>query len=101
MARFTLVLTATSAETRAFAVYLEASPATSTQTLFALCGEASGPPCDLAHSPFTLNFSSFAVGTALLFRIERLTTDGTVEVLSQGSEVFHLATPEQRVSWPP
>jgi hypothetical protein len=86
-AQFNLFLDQTPAQTASFSLFVQTSPAAIDETARTFCGTGGGdtPPCDSSPYPFTIRIENLPVGGRLDYRFERHATNGTVEVLSQGS----------------
>jgi hypothetical protein len=86
--------------TRAFAVYLR-TPATALPEVLSLCGQPPSKPCQVAYSPFVRVVAHLFSGTRVVYRIQRIATDGNVEVLVQGSQVIGSGGLDVSAIYPP
>jgi hypothetical protein len=82
-AAFELNLMAIPRDTIAMQLHLDTDPPSMSQTLRTFCSQA-GPPCTPLASPYWSRATGLTPTTVLVYRIERVSTDKQVHVLSQG-----------------
>lgn len=86
-AQFNLFLVEPAAHTAAFRVAVQPDPAAGTETEHTFCasGSTQERPCDPSPYAYTIRLDDLPPGTTVSYRFERVDTDGSVEVLDQGS----------------
>ncbi len=86
-AQFNLFLGEPPAHTASFGLFVQTNPASIDRPQRVFCGTGGGdtPPCDPSPYPFTIRIEDLSVGVILDYRFERRDTDGSIEVLDQGT----------------
>jgi hypothetical protein len=86
-AQFNLFLTDPAAHTAAFRVVIQSGPVAADATEHTLCGAGTTgtDPCDPSPYAYTIRIADLPPGGTVTYRFERVDTDGSVEVLDQGS----------------
>jgi hypothetical protein len=99
VARFWLELTAAPADTQGFELYLRTDPE-ATAKVPRLCGRDATVACDIASSPFVQVIRDLKAGSVLVYRIQRVATEGSIEVITQGTVVVEQGMSEIRATYP-